>query len=106
MIGKDTNDKIDIKELIQKPNEKLEEIERIRKLIELKSSESNEDELHNYLGNKFDPVTVDGPIIKAPIIIFGENKQKKVENNGSFDLLDTSPYGNLKELKKVEKKRN
>ena len=47
-------------------------------------------------------MTVDGPIIKAPIIIFGENKQKKVENNGSFDLLDTSPYGNLKELKKVD----
>ena len=102
MVGRDPDDKIDIKELIQKPNEKLEEIERIRKLIELKSSESNEDELHNYLGNKFDPVTVDGPIIKAPIIIFGENKQKKVENNGSFDLFDTSPYGNLKELKKVD----
>ena len=47
-------------------------------------------------------MTVDGPIIKAPIIIFGENIQKKVDIDGSFELLDTSPYGNLKELKKVD----
>ena len=102
VVGKLPGDKIDIKELVQKPNEKLEEIEGIRKLIELKSSESNQDELHNYLGNKFDPVTIDGQVIKAPIIIFGENKQKEVDFKGSFELLDTSPYGNLKKLKKVD----
>ena len=102
MVGKDPLAKIDIKQLIQKPNEKLEEIEGIRKLIELKSSESNKDELHNYLGNKYDPVTVDGQIIKAPIIIFGENKQKKVNLDGSFEVLDTSPYGNLKELNRID----
>ena len=102
MVGKDPLAKIDIKELIQKPNQKLEEIEGIRKLIELKSSESNKDELHNYLGNKYDPVTVDGQIIKAPIIIFGENKQKKVNFDGSFEVLDTSPYGNLKELNRID----
>ena len=102
MVGKDPLAKIDIKELIQKPNQKLEEIEGIRKLIELKSSESNKDELHNYLGNKYDPVTVDGQIIKAPIIIFGENKQKKVNLDGSFEVLDTSPYGNLKELNRID----
>ena len=102
MVGKDPLAKIDIKQLIQKPNEKLEEIEGIRQLIELKSSESNKDELHNYLGNKYDPVTVDGQIIKAPIIIFGENKQKKVNLDGSFEVLDTSPYGNLKELNRID----
>ena len=102
VVGNVFGDKIDIKELIQKPNEKLEEIEGIRKLIELRSSESQEDELHNYLGTKFDPVTVDGQIIKAPIIIFGENKQKMVDVDGSFELIDTSPYGDLKKLKKVD----
>ena len=102
VVGNVFDDKIDIKELIQKPNEKLEEIEGIRKLIELRSSESQEDELHNYLGTKFDPVTVDGQIIKAPIIIFGENKQKMVDVDGSFELIDTSPYGDLKKLKKVD----
>ena len=102
VVGKAFNEKIDIKDLVQQPNQKLEEIEGIRKLIELKTAESNENELHNYLGNKFAPVTVDGQIIKAPIIIFGENKQKQVLNDGSFELLDTSPYGNLKKLKKVD----
>ena len=102
VVGNVFGDKIDIKELIQKPNEKLEEIEGIRKLIELRSSESQEDELHNYLGTKFDPVTVDGQIIKAPIIMFGENKQKMVDVDGSFELIDTSPYGDLKKLKKVD----
>ena len=102
VVGNVFGDKINIKDLIQKPNEKLEEIEGIRKLIELRSSESQEDELHNYLGTKFDPVTVDGQIIKAPIIIFGENKQKMVDVDGSFELIDTSPYGDLKKLKKVD----
>ena len=102
VVGNVFGENINIKELIQKPNEKLEEIEGIRKLIELRSSESQEDELHNYLGTKFDPVTVDGQIIKAPIIIFGENKQKMVDVDGSFELIDTSPYGDLKKLKKVD----
>ena len=102
VVGNVFGENINIKELIQKPNEKLEEIEGIRKLIELRSSESQEDELHNYLGTKFDPVTVDGQIIKAPIIMFGENKQKMVDVDGSFELIDTSPYGDLKKLKKVD----
>jgi len=47
VVGNVFGDKIDIKSLIQNPNEKLKEIERIRKLIEQKSIDSQDDELHN-----------------------------------------------------------
>ena len=56
----------------------MNEIENIRKLIEKNSIEAQGDELHNYLGTKFDPVTIDGQIIRPPIIIFGDNKTVEI----------------------------
>ena len=101
IVGNIFGDKIDIKKLIQYPDEKLGEIERIRKLIEEKSKESQNGELHNYLGTKFDPVTINGQILKPPLIKFGDNKTKDTDN-GSFDLLKTSPFGSLKQLNKID----
>ena len=63
VVGNVFGDKIDIKNLIQNPNDKLQEIEKIRKLIEKNSIDSQEDELHNFLGTKFEPVSIDGQII-------------------------------------------
>ena len=102
IVGNIFGEKLDIKDLIQKPNDKFEEIEEIRKLIQTKSGESQKDELHNYLGTKFEPVTVEGAIIKPPLIIFGENIQKSVDFEGTFDLLKTTPYSEIKKLKKVD----
>ena len=101
VVGNIFGEKIDIKQLIQHPDEKLGEIERIRKLIEEKSKESQNDELHNYLGSKFDPVTVDGQILRPPLIIFGDNITKDTDN-GSFDLRNTFPYSNVKQLNKID----
>ena len=102
VVGNIFGERLDIKDLIQKPNDKFEEIEEIRKLIQTKSGESQKDELHNYLGTKFEPVTVEGAIIKPPLIIFGENIQKSVDFEGTFDLLKTTPYSEIKKLKKVD----
>ena len=106
VVGNVFGEKIDIKSLIQNPNEKLKEIEKIRKLIEQKSMDSQEEELHNYIGTKFEPVTIDGQIIKPPLIIFGENITKEIGSGsseiGNIDLRQTSPYSKKKELKKID----
>ena len=103
VVGNVFGNKIDIKPLIQNPDEKLREIENIRKLIEEKSMDPEEKELHNYLGNKFDPLTIDGQIIKPPLIIFGDSEKEigKV-GSGSFDLLGTTPYSKIKVLNGID----
>ena len=106
VVGNVFGQKIDIKQLIQNPSEKLNEIENIRKLIEKNSIEAQGDELHNYLGTKFDPVTIDGQIIRPPIIIFGDNKTVEIgygkNGYGNFDLLGTKPYSKVKELNRID----
>ena len=106
VVGNVFGEKIDIKSLIQNPNEKLKQIERIRKLIEQKSIDSQDDELHNYIGTKFEPVTIDGQIIKPPLIIFGDNKKIDINTGskefGNIDLRDTSPYSKVKSLNKID----
>ena len=87
--------------MVQTPFEKYDEINYIRDLIEKNASNSNDNELHNYLGNKFDPVTINGQVILPPIIQFDNNFQSEVRN-GSFDLLGSSPYSKTKELNKVD----
>jgi hypothetical protein len=101
IIGNIFGETINIKSIVQSPDQKYEDIYNIRDLIEKNAINSKEEELHNYLGNKFDPVTVDGNIIKPPLIIFDNNQEIEV-NNGSFDLIGTSPYSKIKELKKVD----
>ena len=106
VVGNVFGQKIDIKQLIQNPSEKLNEIENIRKLIEKNSIEAQGDELHNYLGTKFDPVTIDGQIIRPPIIIFGDNKTVEIgygkNGYGNFDLLGTKPFSKVKELNRID----
>ena len=106
VVGNVFGDKIDIKSLIQNPNEKLKEIERIRKLIEQKSIDSQNDELHNYIGTKFDPVTIDGQIIKPPLIIFGDNQKRDINSGnhefGNIDLRETTPYSKVRNLNKID----
>ena len=101
IVGNAFKENIDIKDLVQNPNQKLNEINRIRILIEEKSKESQKEELHNYLGTKFDPVTVNGQIITPPIIKFGDNKSSEI-NNGNIQLNDITPYSKIKELNKVD----
>ena len=86
IIGNISGRQIDIKDLVQTPFEKYDEINYIRDLIEKNASNSNDNELHNYLGNKFDPVTINGQVILPPIIQFDNNFQSEVRN-GSFDLI-------------------
>jgi hypothetical protein len=106
VVGNVFGEKIDIKSLIQNPNEKLKEIERIRKLIEQKSIDSQDDELHNYIGTKFDPVTIDGQIIKPPLIIFGDNQKRDINSGnhefGNIDLRETTPYSKVRNLNKID----
>ena len=105
IVGNVFSEKLDIKQLIQNPNEKFGEIEKIRSLIEQKSIESQEEKQKNYLGAKFDPVTIDGQIIKPPLIIFGDNLYKEVGTGkndfGNFDLKETTPYSKVKQLNKI-----
>ena len=68
IIGNIFGEIINIKSIVQSPDQKYEDIYNIRDLIEKNAINSKEEELHNYLGNKFDPVTVDGNIIKPPLI--------------------------------------
>jgi hypothetical protein len=101
IIGNIFGDKIDIKDLVQRPNEKYYEIDDMRYLLEEKARNTGENELHNYLGDKFDPVTINGQIIKPPLMIFGGDKEVEVQN-GSFELVKTSPYSSIKELNKID----
>ena len=101
IIGNIMHEKIDIKELVQRPSEKLDEIDYIRGLIENNAKNTDPNELHNYLGDKFDPVTINGQIIRPPLIIFDKDIKKEV-NNGSFELINTCPYSKIKELNKID----
>ena len=100
IIGNIFGDKIDIKTLVQKPDEKFNEINTIRNLIEENSMKSNNEELNNYLGNKFDQLNINGQIILPPLIQF-ENITKE-PHNGNFDLIGSSPYSKIKELNKID----
>ena len=106
VVGNIFGDKIDIKNLIQNPNDKLQEIEKIRKLIEKNSIDSQEDELHNFLGTKFEPVSIDGQVIKPPLIIFGDNIKKEIgsgfNDSNSIDLRQTTPYSKVTKLNKID----
>jgi len=99
VIGNLFGDKIDVRSMVQSPGEKYYEIYDVRKEIEKNALESTNNELHNYLGDKFEPLTIDGQIIKPPLIQFGDNY--KVEpSNGSFEMKDSSPFSKIKKFKK------
>ena len=97
IIGNIFGDKINVKDIVQPPNEKLREIQYIRQLIEQNANDIN----NNYLGNQFDPLIIDGQIIKPPLIIFDNNMMHETKN-GNFDLMQSSPYSKTKDLKKVD----
>ena len=101
IIGNIFGEKIDIKDLVQRPNEKYYEIDDMRYLLEEKARSTDEKELHNYLGDKFDPVTINGQVIKPPLIKFGNDIDVEVQQ-GSFDLIKTTPYSSIKELNKID----
>ena len=101
IIGNIFKQNINIKKLVQSPSEKLKEINSIRYLIEDQLIKSNQEELHNYLGNKFEPLTISGEIIKPPLILF-EKGYEVGPNNGNFDLMGTIPFSKTKELKKID----
>ena len=63
IIGNIFGDKINVKDIVQPPKEKLMEIQHIRRLIEQNAIEIN----NNYLGNQFDPLIIDGQIIRPPL---------------------------------------
>ena len=101
IIGNIFGENINIKSLVQSPFAKLDEVNYIRDLIEEKSLNTNQDELHNYLGSKFEPLTIKGQIIRPPLIIFDQNLTVE-PNYGSFDFKNTIPFSKTKELKKVD----
>ena len=101
IIGNVFGNKVDVKSMVQKPSEKYDEIFYIRELIEKNVINKDDERLHNYLGNKFDPLTIEGQVILPPLIEF-DNKQKVEPYNGSFDLLGSSPYSKIKELNKID----
>ena len=101
IIGNIFGENINIKSLVQSPFAKLDEVNYIRDLIEEKSLNTNQDELHNYLGSKFEPLTIKGQIIRPPLIIFDQNVTVE-PNYGSFDFKNTIPFSKTKELKKVD----
>ena len=101
VIGNLFGEKIDIKDMVQSPTDKYNEIYDIRKLIEQYALDSTGKELHNYLGDKFDPLTLNGQIIRPPLIQFDGNFIVE-PHNGNFDMVGTSPYSKIKELKKID----
>ena len=101
VIGNIFDQPIDIKQLVQNPYEKYQEIKYVRGLIEESAYNAEEEELHNYLGNKFDPLTVDGHVINPPLILFDKDYSPEI-NNGSFNLIGTNPYSKMKELNKID----
>ena len=101
VIGNIFGENINVKKLVQSPFEKLDEINYIREIMEKAKKNVNEDQLHNYLGDKFEPLTLNGQIIKPPLIQF-ENNHQVTTNKGSFNFVKSSPYSKIKELKKVD----
>ena len=101
IVGSVPGEKINIKSMVQSPSDKFEEIKYIRELIKNNAINTQDEELHNYLGNKFDPVTVDGQVIKPPLIQFDESQTVSV-SNGIFEVKGTSPYSKVKEFKKID----
>ena len=102
-IGNVFDEKINVKDFIQKPNVKYNEINEYRYLIENKSRETGyNNELHNYLGDKFNPLFVEGQVIKPPLIKFGNNKISEPNLNGIIEIRGTSPYCLKNELNNVD----
>ena len=101
IIGNIFDENINVKQLVQFPFEKYNEIIYINNLIEQNAKNSKENDLHYYLGDKFSPLVVDGQIIKPPLIIFDKNEHHEAKN-GNFDLLKSSPYSKIKELRKID----
>ena len=102
-IGNVFDDKINVKDFIQKPNVKYNEINEYRYLIENKSRETGyNNELHNYLGDKFNPLFVEGQVIKPPLIKFGNNKISEPNINGIIEIRGNSPYCLKNELNNVD----
>ena len=102
IIGNVFDEKIRIKGLVENPKQKYDKINNYRNLIEAElnnQDNTNKEELNNYLGNKFDPVIIQGQIIKPPIIKYS-NISYEAKSNGSFDIKGTIPYNKIKELKK------
>ena len=97
IIGNIFDDKINVKDIVQPPYVKYDEINYIRRLIEENALNSNND----YLGEQFEPLIINGQIIKPPLIQFDNNIVHEAYN-GSFDLLKTSPYSKTKELNKID----
>ena len=101
IIGNIFEEKINVKDLLQSPYEKYDEISYINDLIRKTSINSKEEELHNYLGDKFDPLYINGHILKPPLIIF-DNNDNHEPIQGKFQMLKTSPYSKISKLKKVD----
>ena len=69
--------------------------------MEENASKANTQEPHNVLGNKFDPLLVDGHIIKPPLIYF-DNKITVETKDGNINCMGTKPFSKIKELNKVD----
>ena len=95
IIGNIFGEKINVQKLVQTPYAKLQEINEIRAKIEKEIFQgSDNNEFHNNIWKKFDPLTISGQIIKPPLLLFGNNIQVETDN-GNFEFIKSSPYGNI-----------
>ena len=84
IVGIVPGEKTNIKSMVQPPSDKFEEIKYIKELIKNNPINTQDEELLNYLENKFDLVTVDGQEIKPPLIQFDENEVYLLDLNISY----------------------
>ena len=102
VVGNLFQKRINIKKLVERPFEKYKKILDVSKeLKQVKQENSNDNLIETIISGNFKQKEIKAYKLKEPIIEFGNNIERKVEHNGSFDMINTVPYSNIK-LQSIE----
>ena len=98
IIGNITQSRVNVKNLIQTPNQKLNIIMSVRKEIQHQYNRDNRDNMtkdgiENCIDCELAPLELWGKVITPPMIEFSkvEGEKMKVTKKGAFEVADTKP---------------
>ena len=93
VVGNLFEKRINVKYLVEKPNEKYKKIIDVSKEIkDVKNENEGENLIEKIITGNLQQKIVKSFKLKAPMIEFGNNEERKVKDNGSFDMIGTIPF--------------
>lgn len=103
IIGNPFNLRINIRDLIEKPQEKMERIKEIRsELIQnCLNNKSNDEGIESAFNSSLNPVKVEAFVLNQPTIIFGDNIRVLPNDNGRFELNNIHPFDKI-DIKNIQ----